>query len=308
MKILIVSNGADNGGVGIGIKRAFDAYGPKGWKVRSVTRAQNFIGFEPDVFWPVNGDAREPDRLYREADVIHVMDKLEAMTQFPSFLGFDDKPVVLHHHGSIFRSRPQGFLDEARKRGWLQLAATFDLLRFAPDDLHWMPHPVNVEQLQALRKVHYRRQSWLKVVHTPGAGYNGTDALLRAHHEAMTWDVDVVRRESWIACMKRKAQADILFDSFDIGYGMTSVEAFAMGIPVISGADPETEARLREHLGVLPYYPATPDTIGNAVETLVSDATLRAEVAQAGLEVALLWHDEKRIVDRLVNGYELAAR
>lgn len=304
MRVLILQNGADNGGVGIGIKRAFAKHAPD-WEVHSVTRADNYIGFERDVYWSPGDPGHHVAELYQKADVVHVMDKLEAATDLS---GYDErKPMVMHHHGSIFRARPEGFLAECRYRGIQGLVATFDLLQFAPGELEWMPHPVDVAAMRALRVAEHRRNVRIKVIHTPGAGDNGTDALKRAYNESSApFDLEVVRGKPWAECMRLKARADALFDSFNIGYGMTSVEAFALGVPVVSGADGETERRVVDHLGFIPYLRSTPETIGGALETVVSDSTLRAGLAEQGMQAANDFHAEEKVVVRLKAVYERA--
>lgn len=298
MKVLILSNGADNGGVGIGIKRAFAKHAPD-WQVNSVTRVTNFIGFEPDVFWPPGADGAVVDALWKEADVVHIMDKFEAASMVAAY--DEEKPRIMHHHGSIFRSNPLGFIERSEQDGIIQLVATFDLLRFAPSVLRWMPHPVDIERMQQFRET-ARRHKRITVVHTPGAGYNGTDHLWRAT-EGIDVSLDIVKDKPWAEAMERKARADILFDSMDIGYGMTSVEAFAMGLAVIAGGDPDTEERIIGTIGYLPYLSAFPGTLSGRILALVASPQDRGRIAALGWQAANDFHAEVRVVERLKEIY-----
>lgn len=299
MRVLILSNGEDNGGVGIAIKKAFAKYEPD-WVVHSVTRADNYIGFERDVFWAPGEDGSVVDDLWRSADVVHLMDKFEAASSIAAY--DEEKPRLIHYHGSIFRSRPEGFLERCRRERIPQIAATFDLLKIAPDELTWMPHPIDLARMKEIRAAAKPRQR-LSIVHTPGAGYNGTDHLESAT-AGMDVELDIVRGEPWVAAMSRKARADILFDSMDIGYGMTSVEAFAMEIAVVAGGDPETEMLIRETVGYLPYLSATPGTLPAKIQELVHAHEFRDEVAAMGWQCANEHHAEERVVERMKRFYE----
>lgn len=302
MRVLILSNGADNGGVGIGLKRAFARHAPD-FEVRSVTRANNYIGFKPDVLWPPGADDSFVRSLWNKADVVHIMDKFEAAEFFP---GYERKPRIIHHHGAIFRSNPQGFVERARAEGIQAVVATFDLLRHAPE-LEWLPHPVNTDQMQRIRISEYVSNKRLKVIQSPGAGDNGTDRFLQAAFESeANFDVEILRRLPWDECMKRKARADLLFDSFDIGYGMTSVEAFAMGIPVISGGDELTLRQIEHHLGFVPFMQATHDSIGAVLDEAVRDWNVRTHYAALGEQVAWDFHAEAKVVQRLRSIYQRA--
>lgn len=306
MRVLIVSNGADNGGVGIAIKRAFAKHASS-WTVNSVTRATNFIGFEPDVYWPPDGDSAIVDALYESADVVHIMDKFDAVLGIPACKGLGTKPMVMHHHGSVFRSKPQGFIQVCRENQIPALVATFDLLRYAPDELTWMPHPIDVDQMQGIRGREYRASSAVRIVQTPGAGDNATERLQEAVKEIDGAVLDVVRGLPWAEAMQAKARADIVFDCLDTGYGMTSVEAFAMRIPVVSGSDLDTARRIVDACGVRPYYSAMEENLGFRLRDLVESSELREEYAEIGWEHVNAYHAEDVVVDRLMAVYERVA-
>lgn len=293
MRVLILSNGADNGGVGIAIKKAFNKYATD-WVVHSVTRADNFIGFDKDVFWPPNANNALITELWKSADVIHMMDKFESATTVPNY--DEVKPRLIHHHGSIFRSNPYNFIERCQKEGIPQLAATFDLLKY-DDSVQWMPHPIDINYMQ-----HFISPYRKGLIHTPGAGYNGTDHLKKAI-QGTGWELDIVTNLPWNMAMKRKGMASVLFDSMDIGYGMTSVEAYALRMPVIAGGSSATESKIFDTMGYLPYLSATPESLRDVLVQL-QEPQLQKEVESFGWQCVNDYHAEQKVVERLKLVYE----
>jgi hypothetical protein len=89
------------------------------------------------------------------------------------------------------------------------------------------------------------------------------------------------------------------------GYGCNAIEAWAMGIPVIAGADDWTLLRMkREFGGELPFDIATDTMIGDALRRML-EPDYRAECADAGYRHVLKYHDERPALARLVELYLL---
>lgn len=303
--VLILSPGEDTGGVGIAIKRAFDRHAPD-WKVRYVRGADNYIRYPADLEWTRPERRYQVRQLWAEADLVHMMLGFAPADRFP---GYHRKPRILHHHGNVFNRRPAPLLARAKAEGIISLVSTLDMLRPDPGYLEWLPNPCHTEAMAAIRQEHYTPGPRPRLVHSPTSRQRkGTEAFLAGVDQLVgLFDLELVEHQTWATCLARKATGDLLFDQFGpAGYALNSIEAWAMGIPTIGGADPWTLERTRQEFGELPYAEATPDTIRNVVATLISSADARAEVAARGAACLAAYHEERQVVQRLIGIYERA--
>lgn len=276
MKILITAR-HDPAGVGITLKRAFDRY--TDFDVRFIRRVDTRFAYPGDLEWD---QLRSAIAL---ADVVHMMDFI-----VPEAEG---KPRIIHHHGAPFHAARAANLAAIRDQRLPAFGATHDLT-----DLTWMPNPCPLDMMAAIRAASVRTGP-VKVIQNPSSRKGKqTDLLLAA------WPATIIENVSWADSLKAKAEADILFDSFTFGYGNTSIEAWAMGLAVVSGtASLDTDLAIRRNIGFLPYHMATPATLRERIAELVDDRILRDEVAERGRACVERFHDERLVVKRWANVY-----
>ncbi len=84
-------------------------------------------------------------------------------------------------------------------------------------------------------------------------------------------------------------------------YGIVSVEAMALGKPVICYIRDDLISKYPEDL---PIVNANPCTIEDALETLLANPKLRLELGMRSREFAERYHDSKVIAGKLVALYE----
>ena len=235
-----------------------------GLAIRSAHKAAAYFDFPYDIKWSGRTD-REVFTLAAEADVIHLTNDVKAY--FWLRQAKLRKPAVLHHHGTLFRNNPERLLVEARRLHFVQAVSTIDLLRFAPDELTWLPTCYDLDALEATRTA-YRRPSdgRVRVVSAPtNREVKSTDALEAAvrelQAEGLPVDLVLAQNMTHAACLEVKATADIYFDQVQLGYGCNAIEAWGMGIPVVAGADDWTLDAMRREFGTrtLPFMVATRD-------------------------------------------------
>lgn len=92
----------------------------------------------------------ELDELYQACDVFHARLNFGLYDQLAAKHG--PKPVVLHCHGSAYRSDPNRLIREAIERGATILCSTLDLYLLAPDISVWCPAPYDVDELMEIRR------------------------------------------------------------------------------------------------------------------------------------------------------------
>lgn len=312
MKVLVLSGGADTGGQGIRIRTAFQRFRPD-WEVRSVTAGRNYMDYDEDVFWASNAD--DILRLYEKADVVHVRNTFDAHRRFEKKRGGrKHKPVVIQHHGSMFRTDHRYLIRQARELRAVQLVSTIDLLKYAPGELEWLPIPHDLDELAGIRAATERDPDKIVIHHSPtNRKIKDTslfekvgDALMDAYPNV---ECRVVERVSWAENLRLKAEADIVYDQLQLGWGNNALEAWGMGIPVVAGVvDPVARGLMLDVLGgELPIVEADAQTLYTVLEGLVVDAQARATAGARGLAYVRRWHDHEVVVQRLVAAYERAA-
>lgn len=277
-----------------------------GVKIRSAHRDTPYMEFPEDLVW---NSRTEPEirRLMKEADVLHLNNSARPWM----VLGGREmkKPVLLHHHGTLFRNGAQSLLDMARLYNMTQAVSTLDLWLIAPEVLTWLPTAYDLDELAALRKPRQEHEKILVVSCPTNRRNKSTNELIEAvaylQAENYPVELEIVEGKTWKESLAAKARADIFFDQVHLGYGCNGVEAWAMGIPVVAGADSAVAMAMKKEFGrgKLPFYPTTELTIARSIADLVMSADLRAEWGARGLAHVQKYHAELPALERLVSLY-----
>jgi hypothetical protein len=277
-------------------------------RIRSAHRAQAYFEFPHDLTWDRQTEP-EIRKLASEADVIHLNNSEAAYTRFRL-----KKPALLHHHGSLFRSNPKRMLDLASHFRWVQAVSTIDLQQPAPDVLHWLPSAYDIDELEAFGNANRREPDGrVRIVSCPtNRAYKHTDLLIAAvmelQAEGLPVDLVLVEGKPWAESLAAKAQADIVFDQLLFGYGCNSIEAWGMGVPVISGADEWTLGRMAQEWPAIPFEEANERTLKDVIRAMVTSAELREDAAERGRAHVRKYHDERPALARLAELYAKAIR
>jgi hypothetical protein len=302
MKALILSAHEDTGGVGIALARAMTRH--TDWEVRFVHRFHNYICYPSDIYW--EKETPKPaglDDLFREADVIHVVESWAAVDPFD---GWRDKPLVMHHHGTMFREwDTANLIATVAQYEALGIVSTPDLMLIDPT-LTWLPNPCDIGRMRRIRDEGFAPHDTLRIAHSPTNRWlKATDGFI-ASVAGTGIDRDVIEWTDWESCLRRKAAADIFYDQLHIGYALSGIEAMAMGIPVIAGAYDRRIIDLMLNLfDYLPFLLATPETLRERIEHM-KDPEVRRTVAAVGTAHVERWHDEAKVATRLAAIYERA--
>lgn len=311
MRVLIFSPGDDVAGVGIALKRALERHTHIG--AVSVTRTQNYIAYPQDVFWPAGEPVSEAmQRVFDDADVVHLMQTPHGIDQFR---GWESKRYVLHHHGTILRRHSGALRRWAAEHGARQLSSTPDLLLVAPES-EWLPNPADVRELRRIRAA---ATVDTDIVQTPSSRHGKATAVLEAAVERMAHrpSLLVADRLTHAESLAAKARGRVCFDQMSLGYGVSGIEAMAMGIPVVGGASGDllTAVGVPEgrHLpefmlrmwGYLPFMLATPENLHERLSDV--RGTAGALVREAGDHHIAVHHDEAVVARRLARLYDEVA-
>lgn len=293
MRVFLLAMGFDTAGQLAALGSALRQERPA-WTVDQMRRWSKFFAYPTQREY----DESLARRLWIRADVVHVNLSLLASR----VIGRDrPRPLVLHHHGTEYRNKREAIDAACRSVGAVQVASTLDLL--GSPGVAWLPVVVDVDSLAALRS----QGHGVRVAHSPtDPALKGTDAL-RAAMRGLPAELDVIEGVPWAECLARKGLADVFVDQLDLGYGLSAVEAWAMGIPVVAGVtEPAVRARMVETFGDLPFVEATADTLPDVLAWLVDDATARRDWGERGRAHVERFHSQRAVVDRLEPIYQQA--
>jgi len=289
MRVLLLAMTWDTAGQGAAIRAALATERPA-WRVDQVAAKVKGFGYPRQ-------HAYAPDlvrSLWRRADVVHLNLSPAAVRTFGRRPG-----LVVHHHGSEYRYSRAAMDASCRRVGAAQVASTLDLTGPAT----WLPTVVDVDAIAALRD-----PGPVTVAHSPSMRrLKQTEAVIAAT-DATGLALDLIEHVPWAECLVRKGRAAIVVDQLLLGYGLSAIEAWCMGIPVVAGvADPETRRRMLATFGVLPFVDATPETLPERLAELAASADMRAEWGERGRAHVLRFHSQLAVAERLEAIYRRAA-
>ncbi len=177
--------------------------------------------------------------------------------------------------------------------------STPDLLAYRPDAT-WLPLQVRREYLAAAEKgdsaggqVESRR---VRVLHLPSRGSlkgsRWVNRQMRALQSEGLISYLTPEKVPHGRMMQVLDQADVVIDSIGLGaYGVTSVEAMALGKTVVAQVTEPVRQQVRELTGLeLPIQEADRNTLTAVVEQLAADGTRRADLGVAGRDFVLRVH------------------
>jgi glycosyltransferase involved in cell wall biosynthesis len=142
-----------------------------------------------------------------------------------------------------------------------------------------------------------------KIVHAPSKrSTKGTEGILEALKKVKgDYELVLVENMSHDEAMEIYSKADIVIDQIALGtYGVFSIEAMAMGKPVITYISPE----MKEHLPQdLPIVSADFDELPETVDALIADPQKRHDLGVRGRAYAERYHDYVKVTKHLYEVY-----
>lgn len=302
MKTLIVSHWRDVAGCGYALKRAFDVHGGD-WQARAVRRAKHPFGYPGDITWN-QGDARTRrfvERLWHEADVIHVMDDIEGSKWFP----IRGQTVIVHHLGSRYRADPARISAYCQDRGFIEVTDSFDLMLYP--HVRWLPVATDFHEITRFARGAVRG-SGFRIAHAPTNRVFYSTDLIVGTVARLGVELDLIEGVSNAECIARKAAADLFIDGLTFGYGMNPIECWAMGIPVVSGLkDAGGRSFMQQRFGGFPFADATEDTLEDVLCHLIQDSWARSELGLLGRSHVERFHSERAVVRQTLEVYGVIA-
>lgn len=145
-----------------------------------------------------------------------------------------------------------------------------------------------------------------RIIHAPtNREFKGSEYVERAIaalQGKVPFEYETIEKLSHKEAMKRYLEADIIIDQIVCGtYGMLSVEAMAMGKPVIAFVRDDVRSKLPVEL---PIIIANPDTIHDVLFDLLREPGKLHQTGVASRAYAERVHDVRRVIPQLVDIYK----
>jgi glycosyltransferase involved in cell wall biosynthesis len=145
------------------------------------------------------------------------------------------------------------------------------------------------------------RTSEVVIVHpTNHRSIKGTDFLIKAvkelEDEGLHLRLEIMERQPNEEVKAAMGRADMVGEQFIAGYGLTGVEAMALGRPVLAnltwlGQEFSTDTFICE----CPIVSTTPETLKYDVRRLAIDPQLRGRLGRAGRDYVLKYHSAEAV-------------
>ena len=219
--------------------------------------------------------------FYRDGRIVQKLKKL-------------GKKIVCCYTGSDLRIR--GVIPVIDDISDLNVTVEFDHIYFHPD-IHHVFFPFEIEQFQLLKIL---PKGSLRIGHAPTNRLaKGSDRIifelerLQKHHAI---DIVLIENKPYHEALKLKATCDIFVDQIgDLGYGINSLEALAMGIPVATSLVRDFSVQYPDH----PFIEINAYTLGSKLQPLLGNADLRRKMGEKGREWVGKYHDPEKAVKKI---------
>lgn len=206
------------------------------------------------------------------------------------------KGLVAFYHGTDVRNR--GVILPVDEACGLRLSSELDLLELHPK-LEYLFLPIDISGYKPIP--FEEKPSPIKIGHAARSRkLKGTDYVIRAieNLKRRGYDVELVLMENLphAEVVKKKKECHIAVDQLtDLGgwgYGMSSLEFAASGIPIVTRMRPEYERFLPDH----PFVNADETNVESALEKLIADSEFRRQKGIEARKFVERYHDVKVVL------------
>ncbi len=173
-------------------------------------------------------------------------------------------------------------------------------------NIHLVRQALNLDNYLAIPNFQFRKEKPV-IVHAPtSSDYKGTNIIERAIERLKSefnFEYRLVQNMPHDKAKKIYRDADIIIDQLHSnGHGLLSLEAMALGKPVICSV---SEFMMDFYPKDLPIVSATPENIEGKIRLLLKDTEIRKDLGERGVKYVQKYHDHNAIGRELVGIYTL---
>jgi len=273
-------------------------------KCRYILLKESYLNYPTDILY----DKVEP---YEIIDVLANTDFFlftTQLTNFP-FYGLSGKLHRRNHlvmtYGSEVRMNSANYLI-SWLRNDLMIVTSHDYTQSSPVGFSAQHIPISID-FNELPERQPPGDNVIRVFHSPTAPkLKNTDLFLKSmqalekkfKRKKAEFKVETVLVEGkpWKTCLETKSRCDIVYDQFAIGsYGMGTVEAWALGLPVLGRAN----SWLRSWYPDCPIIDVDADSLKQRLEHVITQEHVREEAGRQGQIFCREHHDLEKNIRKL---------
>lgn len=201
------------------------------------------------------------------------------------------KKVICCYTGSDLRTR--GVIPAIDACSDLNVSTEFDHLKLHPK-IHHVFFPFDLTNYEIRPKPESQN---IRIGHAPTSRQaKGSDRIISAIkelHAEFLVELDLIEDIPHELALRRKSQCHIFVDQIgDLGYGINSLEALAMGIPTCSCLAPGFEEKYPNH----PFFVIDEKNIKFRLVELIQNEKLRKRMGLEGRKWIEEYHDCEKVV------------
>ena len=202
------------------------------------------------------------------------------------------KNLFVTYVGSYFRNRGKKVYLQAKRFGAKKQigCAPWQLEQARSEGFHldYVPGAIPVNYLLKMKRKHKGRP----IICQSPSSYKRKDTqrIVKILSKDRKLRIRIIHGVPWEECLRQKAEADIYVGSFRTAYGISSLEAMAMKIPVMAHYPEFTKKAVLKHIGYLPYYDCKLENLLEGVHNLCATKTYY-KYANRGFNYMKKYHD-----------------
>jgi glycosyltransferase involved in cell wall biosynthesis len=221
------------------------------------------------------------------------------------------KKFVCFYHGTDIRNR--GVIPAVEEVADLHLTSEWDLMSMHPK-MEYLHLPIDTKKFQVIDPV----GDSIRICHAARIrAFKGTETVIKVvenlknHYSAvgafnktpLPVELVLIENVPHSEALELKQSCHIAVDQLTNlggwGYGMSSLETLAMGIPTLTNIPPEMADRIPNH----PFIHVTPETLESELKKLIEDGEYRRRKGKEGRAWVERVHDIEVVTDRLYGDY-----
>ena len=303
MKILMFSPN-DPASMAIAFTKAINRY--TNHLCRSITTTEKYsCEFEKDLHIPDVTDFDEIEQLLKESDIYHFHTIFTEDVPLGPLKITDyikGKKVVSHFHGHPkIRKSPTEYRIKCREQNRKVLVSTPDLKLFFPEST-WLPNIVDIYS-DILMPSDEKHEEFTVSQAITNYALKDTEILIMAAKKAGV-QLDLIMNVSHRNSLERKRKSQLCFDHLCGFYGLSSLESFSQGVPVIANLSDWVQVNIKEFAETedLPWLNCkNAEEVENEIHWLKGSYLEEGKRGRNFMESH--WNPEK-VVSRLIKFYE----
>lgn len=259
-------------------------------KARHLALSPHAFGYPFDIVTLRTSTIR---RWVNWADVVNCWSNIKALELCKTI----PKKLIWTYVGSRFRRNHRSVLKKARELKAKELVCTPDLLRYGK--FEWLPNAVPVTEWLKMKTPHSGKPI---VCQSPSnKSKKNTVAILKQISGKKNVKILIINKVKWQECMRLKSKADIYIGEYNLGHGMSQLEAMTMKIPVITKLKPENRISVKKAVGYIPHYTCPMNKLSEGIDCLLSSKKLYIKYSALGFKYVKQFHDYPVVAKKFIS-------